>query len=80
MITLKYYPTESMVADYFTKPLQGSVFLRVRDKIMIKVATINKNYENINVNKKVASPYSRDTLDNYLTIDTIFILTTPILH
>ena len=68
-----------MVADYFTKPLQGSVFLRVRDKIMIKVATIDKKCEKIN-EIKIMSPYSRDSLDNYLTIDTIFILTTPILY
>ena len=42
LITLKYCPTEDMVADYFTKPLQGSLFLKLRNMIMGKVATIEK--------------------------------------
>ena len=33
-IHLMYCPTEDMVADFFTKPLQGSLFLRMRDIIM----------------------------------------------
>lgn len=33
-ILLQYTPTEHMVADFFTKPLQGSLFLRMRDKLL----------------------------------------------
>ena len=33
-ITIVYCPTEDMVADYFTKPLQGAQFRRFRDMIM----------------------------------------------
>jgi hypothetical protein len=33
-VKLVYTPTESMIADYFTKPLQGSLFLAMRDIIM----------------------------------------------
>jgi hypothetical protein len=33
-VKLAYTPTESMIADYFTKPLQGSLFLAMRDIIM----------------------------------------------
>ena len=33
-INIIYCPTSAMVADYFTKPLQGSQFIRFRDMIM----------------------------------------------
>ena len=33
-INLIYCPTEDMIADYFTKPLQGAVFRRFRDIVM----------------------------------------------
>ena len=29
-----YCPTEDMLADFFTKPLQGSKFLRFRDTVL----------------------------------------------
>ena len=33
-ITLEYCPTDRMIADFFTKPLQGSSFRRLRDVVM----------------------------------------------
>ena len=33
-LTLKYCPTELMLADFFTKPLQGSLFKLFRDVIL----------------------------------------------
>jgi Reverse transcriptase (RNA-dependent DNA polymerase)/Zinc knuckle len=33
-LTIEYCPTEEMIADFFTKPLQGSLFRRLRDVIM----------------------------------------------
>jgi Reverse transcriptase (RNA-dependent DNA polymerase) len=33
-LTVEYCPTEEMVADYFTKPLQGKLFLKFRSTIM----------------------------------------------
>ena len=33
-IELKHWPTERMIADYFTKPLQGSLFRKMKDSIM----------------------------------------------
>ena len=33
-IKVMYCPTESMIADYFTKPLQGVLFYKFRDAIM----------------------------------------------
>ena len=33
-VTIQYCPTNKMVADYFTKPLQGALFYKFRDQIM----------------------------------------------
>ena len=33
-VSVKYCPTEAMLADFFTKPLQGGLFHRFRDVIM----------------------------------------------
>ena len=33
-ITIDYCPTEDMIADFFTKPLQGGQFRKFRNKIM----------------------------------------------
>lgn len=33
-VTLKYVPTENMVSDFLTKPLQGALFLKLRAKLM----------------------------------------------
>ena len=31
---MEYCPTEEMVADYFTKPLQGEQFRKLRNAVM----------------------------------------------
>ena len=33
-VSVEFCPTEHMIADYFTKPLQGSLFKKFRDRIM----------------------------------------------
>lgn len=33
-VTIKYEPTEAMIADCITKPLQGKMFQKFRDAIM----------------------------------------------
>lgn len=33
-VTVRYTPTEEMIADFFTKPLQGSLFIKFRNIIM----------------------------------------------
>ena len=33
-VVVEYVPTLEMTADYFTKPLQGSLFNKLRDRIM----------------------------------------------
>ena len=34
LVNIKHCPTEDMVADYFTKPLQGGKFIKFRDTIL----------------------------------------------
>jgi hypothetical protein len=33
-IKLNYVPTDAMMADFFTKPLQGALFLKFREAIL----------------------------------------------
>ena len=33
-LSLQHCPIKEMLADYFTKPLQGSLFIRLRNHIM----------------------------------------------
>ena len=33
-LQIKYFPTDNMVADYFSKPLQGKKFFQFRNNIM----------------------------------------------
>jgi hypothetical protein len=33
-LKIEYLPTEDMIADFFTKPLQGDLFKKLRDKIL----------------------------------------------
>jgi hypothetical protein len=33
-LTVEYCPTKEMLADFFTKPLQGSLFRALRDQVM----------------------------------------------
>ena len=33
-LKIEYFPTDNMVADYFTKPLQGKKFFQFRNTIM----------------------------------------------
>jgi KUP system potassium uptake protein len=44
---VRYCPTEQMVADFFTKPLQGSLFRKLRDIILGKhhIDTLSENNE-----------------------------------
>jgi hypothetical protein len=34
LLNVQYTPTESMIADYFTKPLQGSLYIRLRNAVL----------------------------------------------
>ena len=42
-ISIEWCPTKDMVANFMTKPLQGSHFKRLRDIIMGKVYSFKSN-------------------------------------
>jgi hypothetical protein len=58
-VTIEHCPTGDMVADYFTKPLQGAHFKKLRDIIM-NVDSSSKYYS---AQRSVLSPESDDTVE-----------------
>ena len=46
-VKVAFCPTQDMIADFFTKPLQGSLFVRMRDKILnlptSKIASVHRS-------------------------------------
>lgn len=54
-ITVQYCPTEKMIADFFTKPLQGSLFRKFRDVILgyEHISVLNKIEGNIQAEERV---------------------------
>jgi hypothetical protein len=56
-IAVQYCPTKEMVADYFTKPLQGELFYKFRDQIMglVPMGTITGDHRSV-LDKKSPQP------------------------
>jgi len=46
-VKVAFCPTQDMVADFFTKPLQGSLFVRMRERILnlpaSKIASVHRS-------------------------------------
>ena len=55
-ITLAHCPTEEMLADFYTKPLQGSLFRKMRDYIMGHSASLNEERVEKSPNKLICEP------------------------
>ena len=51
-VSLVCFPTGNMIADYATKPLQGSLFKKFRDQIMGVILTIGPGPGKKAVNKE----------------------------
>ena len=55
-LSVQYCPTLDMIADYFTKPLQGSLFRKLRDLVMgiipANFASYKRRYEEISIWRK----------------------------
>ncbi len=56
-IKVEYCPTEKMVADFFTKPLQGNLFRKFRDVVMgVKhISSLYEQSEQTSVQERVGS-------------------------
>ena len=52
-LTIKWCPTKQMVANFMTKPIQGSHFRHLRDYIMGRVCSSKPKMEAVNVDKKI---------------------------
>jgi hypothetical protein len=52
-ISLHWCPTKEMIADFWTKPLQGSHFRELRDYIMGRVRCVKPKSKSDAVSKKV---------------------------
>jgi hypothetical protein len=65
-IAIQYCPTKQMVADYFTKPLQGELFYKFRDQIMgvVPMDTIHGDHRSVldkDSSNRVSSTNQRET-------------------
>ena len=54
-ISIDWCPTKKMVADYMSKPLQGSLFRELRDYIMGRVRCIRPKSDVVSLGRKKAS-------------------------
>ncbi len=52
-LTIKWCPTKEMVADFMTKPIQGSHFRHLRDYIMGRVCSSKPKLEAVSIDKKI---------------------------
>ena len=61
-IKVEYCPTEKMVADFFTKPLQGSLFRKFRDVVMgyKHISSLYDQSEQTSVQERVGKEEKRN--------------------
>ncbi len=52
-LTVKWCPTKQMVADFMTKPIQGSHFRHLKDFIIGRVCSSKPKMETVNVDKSI---------------------------
>ena len=60
-IELVHCPTERMIADYYTKPLQGSLFRKMRDILMGH--TVFPDEERVGIGEKGGSGEEKMSID-----------------
>ena len=66
-VKIEYCPTDSMMADFFTKPLQGALLKKMRDQIMNSNPLIDYGSEDC---RSVLNLMSGDTVKTYGAIST----------
>jgi hypothetical protein len=64
-ISLEYCPTEEMIGDFYTKPLQGALFRKMRSFIMGHSDSLNEErVENNTISDKNKTRLTRSNLDH----------------
>jgi hypothetical protein len=63
-ISIGWCPTKKMVADFMTKPLQGSHFKNLRDCIMGRVRSTKPKHDVILVGKKTNKAFTKKSKVN----------------
>ena len=63
-IDVEYCPTELMIADFFTKPLQGALFRKFRDIVLgyKHISTLNEDEEDSSSQERVRKGVSGETI------------------
>ena len=67
IIPIGHCPTELMIANFFTKPLQGALFHRIRDVVMWKISIqkiLNSYEEKDHVGESLSSHKSEIGMDD----------------
>jgi hypothetical protein len=52
-LTIEWCPTKQMVANFMTKPIQGSHFRHLRDYIVGRVCSSKPKMEAVSIDKKI---------------------------
>ncbi len=52
-LTIEWCPTKQMVADFMTKPIQGSHFRHLRDYFMGRVCSSKPKIEAVSIDTKI---------------------------
>jgi hypothetical protein len=65
---IKWCPTKQMVADFMTKPIQGSHFGHLRDYIMGRGCSSKPKMEAVNVDKKINSKKKKVNSNNRVKV------------
>ena len=70
-MAVKYCPTYEMLADYYTKPLQGSLFKKLRNMIMgfNHISSLKSKYRQSSIIKERVENINKNVIINNVTID-----------
>ena len=60
LIQFKHFPTEKMLTDFFTKPLQGSLFKKFREVILGHVPVSSTYQYNVSSSKERVGTHKPD--------------------
>jgi hypothetical protein len=77
-VCLEYCPTADKLADFFTKPLQGNLFYKFRDRIM----NIDSNSQNHSSHRSVlkVSMHNSNCVDNVIAHANLIIHTVRVMY